>query len=174
MDCEGRTMSSFFDKFKDIGADFGYNHFLQVISNLNAIGTISRKDAETSDKNEPEKNKVRQRDAHAPSSYETSDVYLVKKVKSCTSFCANVIYGSDVSPSSSPGGIASFIPSPFGSPSISRKGSLSSDSCEIRWDSLRVPTGILGLRTQLSTVPIGTKHFAVLCIPVPLSKRGPL
>lgn len=155
-------MSSFFDKFKDVNADFGFKHFLEVISSLKAFKTSTGKCEDK--KNIP-------RDAHSPSSYDTPEVYLIKKIKSNLNSCANVVYGSDYSPSSSPVDVASFIPSPFGSPTISRKGSVSSDSCEIRWDSMRVPTGMQGFRTQLSAVPIGSSHFAVLCLPVLSSKR---
>lgn len=159
-ECEGRVLSSFLDKCKDVNADFGFKHLHQVFVTLKAFTAT---DAKSGDK------KTLPRDAHSPSSYDTSEVYLIKKVKSNS--CANIVYGSDYSPSTSPVDIASFIPSPFGSPTISRKGSVSSDSCEIRWDAIRSPMGMQGFRTQLSVVPIGTNHFAVLCLPVSSLKR---
>ena len=162
MECEGRVMSSFLDKCKDVNADFGFKHLHQVFVNLKAFTATDEKVGD---------NKNLLRDAHSPSSYETSEVYLIKKSRSNMNSCANIVYGSDYSPSSSPVDVASFIPSPFGSPTISRKGSVSSDSCEIRWDAIRSPTGMQGLRTQLSVVPIGTNHFAVLCLPVSSLKR---
>jgi hypothetical protein len=171
VECEGRTLSSFIDKSKDSSSDFGFKHFQHVFKSLKAFtpqekkGDISGIDVVATD--------VPKRDAHSPSSYETSNVFLMKKAKSLSA-CPNIIF-RDFLPSSSPDGVASLIASPFGSPTITRKSSInvSTDSCEVKWDSFRVPFGnVQGLRTQLSTVPIGSKHFAVLCIPVPTSKGG--
>lgn len=171
VECEGRTLSSFIDKSKDSSSDFGLKHFQHVFSSLKAFapqdktGDTSGIDVAAAD--------VPKRDAHSPSSYETSNVFLMKKAKSLSA-CPNIIF-RDFLPSSSPDGVASLIASPFGSPTITRKSSInvSTDSCEVKWDSFRVPFGnVPGLRTQLSTVPIGSKHFAVLCIPVPTSKAG--
>lgn len=169
VECEGRTLSSFMDQSRDIASGFGYKHFLHVIANLKAMTPIPEVEAGSvpgTSSDQP------RRDAHSPSSYETSNIYLVKKARAKSHMCKNFIYGSDYPPSSSPHGVESLIPSPFGSPTITRKSSinLSSDSGEIRWDSFRVPsTSPPGLRTQLSTVPIGLKHFAVLCIPAATS-----
>ena len=157
------------DQSKDSASGFGYKHFLHVISSLKALTPTPDVEAGSGSGTSSD---LPRRDAHSPSSYETSNIYLVKKARAKSHMCKNVIYGSDYFPSSSPHGVESLISSPFGSPTITRKSSinLSSDSCEIRWDSFRVPsTSPPGLRTQLSTVPIGLKHFAVLCIPAAAS-----
>lgn len=57
--------------------------------------------------------------------------------------------------------------SPFGSPrSALRAFSSSMDSMDISSHSSRVPSVcIQGISMQVSPVPIGRKHFAMLCIP---------
>jgi hypothetical protein len=57
--------------------------------------------------------------------------------------------------------------SPFGSPqSALRKSPSSMDSMDISSHSSRVPSAcIQGISMQVSPVPIGRKHFAMLFIP---------
>lgn len=166
VECEGRTLSSFIDEKRDAAAEFGFNHFKRVFRNLSMF---------VPDGGGREIKSNPKRDAHAPSSYETSNVYLIKKSKSFSATTSQCVQGSQCTLSPSPVGVASLISSPFGSPTITRKGSInrSADSCEVRWDTIRISSGLgqpAGVRVQLSTVPIGSKHFAVLCIPVIPSK----
>lgn len=114
VDCEGKTLSSFFNTCKDIHSLTGFNQFQRLIKVLQSDGDTVQHPSDFGNPPVPVPsfNRPYVRDCHAPSCYEVANVRIGKKSSFPCSLAPlsdpNLVATSDAYLSSSPNGVDKF------------------------------------------------------------------